>query len=132
MLLGYDLSYEVERVIKSWKPQECKTEKDYEKALCKELVEKLKNRRVESQYGAGRQSVDICVEGKIPIEIKNNLKSQANYHRTKGQLDDYIKKWDKVFLILCGETDPNILRSLKEFAREKAGLFGERIKILQK
>ena len=105
MLFGYDLSDKVERIIKSWKPQGCKTEKDYEKSLQKELIAKLKDCRVESQYGAGRQSVDICVDDKIPIEIKKDLKSQANYHRAKGQLDDYIRKWDKVFLILCGETD---------------------------
>jgi len=129
-LFGPNPFEEVSTVIKSWKPRACKTEKDYEKSLRQELEKELKNRTIQSQYGAGRQRVDICVDGKVPIEIKKDLDSTAAYQRTIGQLDDYLKKWDGVFLILCGETAPDVLKSLQEYARKRASvLTGDRIKI---
>ncbi|TET40604.1 MAG: hypothetical protein E3J65_00690 [Dehalococcoidia bacterium] len=129
-LFGPNPFEEVWTVIKSWKPRGCKTEKAYEKSLQRELEKKLKNRTIQSQYGAARQRVDICVDGKVPIELKHNLRSTADYQKTKGQLDDYLKKWDGVFLVLCGETDPDILKSLQEYARKRASaLTGDRIKI---
>ena len=129
-LFGPNPFEEVWTVIKSWKPRGCKNEKDYEKSLRRDLDKKLKNRTIQSQYGAARQRVDICVDGKVPIELKHNLTSTAAYQKTKGQLDDYLKKWDGVFLVLCGKTDPDMLKELQEYARKRASaLSGDRIKI---
>lgn len=117
---------EVRRVIKSWKPRGCKTEKDYEKSLRQKLEKELKNRKIQRQFGAARQRVDIVVDGKVPIEIKKDLNSTAALQRTIGQLDQYLEDWPGVFLVLCGETDRDMLGSLQEYTRKKAGFLGGR------
>lgn len=132
-LFGPNLFEEVWTVIKSWKPRRCKTEKEYEKSLRRKLEKELKNRTIQSQFGAGRQRVDICVDGKVPIEIKKDLDSTAAYQKTKGQLDQYLKDWQGVFLVLCGETDRDMLKDLQKYARKRASLLtGERIEVIEK
>jgi len=106
-------------VIKAWRPTNCKTENDFEKSLLKELRNKLKNQKSQPQYGSGRQRVDIVVQKKVPIEIKMNLKSTAALQRTIGQLEQYLEDWKRLFLVLCGDIDPDLLKSLVKFASTK-------------
>ena len=106
-------------VIKAWRPTNCKTEKDFEKSLLKELHNTLKNQKSQPQYGSGRQRVDIVVQKKVPIEIKMNLKSTTSLQRTIGQLEQYLEDWQRLFLVLCGDIDPDLLKSLVKFASTK-------------
>jgi hypothetical protein len=130
MFFGPDLFGEVQAVIKSWKPRGCRTEKDYERSLEGRLRSELKDRKVQPQYGSARQRVDIVVGNKVPIEIKKDLVTTAKLQQTLGQLDQYIESWEKVFLVLCGNTPPDILASLRQYARKKASFFGgEKIQI---
>lgn len=127
-----DIFDEVGKVIKSWKPRGCKTEKDYEKRLIQKLEKELPKRNIQKQIGSGRQRVDIVVDDKLAIEIKKDLDSTGAYHRLIGQLDQYLKKWSEVFVVLCGETDRDMHKSLQKYANSKASvLSGWRIKIFK-
>ena len=100
---------DVRRVLRIWSPKGCQTEKDYEESLANELKTEMKNTEIIQQYGSGRQRVDIVVDQKVAIEIKNDMTSTAAIHRAIGQLEG-MKKWDKVFLVLCGETSDDGMR----------------------
>ena len=124
---------EVRKVIKSWRPRGCKTEPQYKKSLASKLESELKKRKVEREYGTGLRRVDIVVDGKVPIEMKRDLTSQGVLQRTIGQLDLYLKDWDKVFLVICGEVRPELLKSLKEYTSKKYHILGgERVEIIVK
>ena len=111
-------------VIESWQPKDCKTEKDYEKSLLLELRQQLVKQTIQTQYGSGRQRVDIVVHKKVPIEIKKDLKSTGAYHRLLGQLEEYLQDWDHMILVLCGVIKSDLKQSLKEFIDRKVeGLF---------
>jgi hypothetical protein len=121
MSLGYkfDPHGKIAKIVKLWEPKNCKTEKDYEQSLLSELRKNLKGIKVQSQYGAGSQIVDIVVDDKIPIELKKDLLKTSSLHITIGQIEQYLRKWETVFLILCGSTSPDIMQSLKEYAKDK-------------
>ena len=76
MIFGfrYDPFGTVKKHIEGWKPRNCKTEKEYEKSLAKKLDKELVNQKIETQYGTGKYRIDIVVDGKVPVEIKNNIK----------------------------------------------------------
>jgi len=131
----FDPEGKVTKIIKSWKPKDCKTEKDFEKSLLMLLRINLDGIKIEAQYGAGRQKVDIVVDDKIPIEIKKDVNTAAALHRAMGQLEQYLLKWDLVFLVLCGRITPENLAALKEYAKSKITLqsaYEERIVIIDK
>ena len=133
VLFGGGPFAEVRGAIKSWKPRGCKTEKDYERSLEAKLRKELKKRNIQTQYGSVRQKVDIVVDSKVAIEIKKDLNSTGDLQRTIGQLDQYLHAWEGVFLVLCGETAPDLLKSLQQYARKTAGfLTSERVEVICK
>lgn len=114
----------VREVIESWRPRGCKTEKDYERSLVKKLQNELVNQNIQQQYGSARQRFDIMVHEKVPIEIKKDLKSTAALQRTIGQLDGYLKDWEGVILVLCGDVSSDLFNDLKKYAeRQRVYLF---------
>jgi len=121
MSLGFTIdSYgSVEEVIKSWQPRGCATEKEFEQSLSKKLEKELKNQKIQTQYGPGRQRVDIVVHKKVPIEIKKDLTTTSALQRTLGQVDQYLQDWNYLFLVLCGDVEPNLLKSLKKACESK-------------
>jgi hypothetical protein len=93
----------------------------------------LKDEKILSQYGSGIQRVDIVVHSKVPIEIKKNLKSNAALQRTIGQLEQYLEDWDYLILVLCGEINSELLKSLKEYVNKKTDIMGhDRIDVIVK
>ena len=114
-------------VIESWRPRECKTEKDYENSLVKKLEKELVNQRIQQQYGSGRQRVDIMVHGKVPIEIKKDLKSTATLQRTIGQLNQYLKDWSAIILVLCGDVSGDLFKDLKKYGESQDTLLSRRV-----
>lgn len=106
-------------VIESWQPKGCKTEKDYEESLLQKLRRELKNQIIQTQYGSGRQRIDIVVHKKVPIELKKDLKSTASYHRLIGQLEEYLQDWDHIILVLCGIIKLDLIKSLKKYIDRK-------------
>jgi len=103
----------VEKIIKKWKPKGCKTEKDYEKSLVKFLHEKMPDVKIVQQYGTGTQRIDIVVGEKVAIELKKGLKTTSAYHRLRGQLKEYEKNWDKIFVVVCGAVKDNLKKDLE-------------------
>jgi len=106
-------------VIESWRPRGCKTEKDYERSLVKKLQNELVNQNIQQQYGSARQRFDIMVHDKVPIEIKKDLNSTAKLQRAKGQLDGYLKDWEGVILVLCGDVSGDLFNDLKKYAERQ-------------
>ena len=119
--------------VEAWQPIDCVTEKDYEKSLLNELQHKFSNKKIISQYGSGKQRVDIVVQDKVPIELKKDLKSNAILQRTIGQVEQYLKEWDCLILVLCGVVKEDLLHLLKEHLRDKTDIIGdERVRIIVK
>ena len=117
----------VSEVIESWRPRGCKTEKDYERSLVKKLQNELVNQTITPQWGSARQRVDIVVHGKVPIEVKKDLKSTAALQRTIGQLNQYLKDWQGVILVLCGDISSDLLNDLKKYTESQSTLLSQRV-----
>lgn len=110
----WDSSGHVSSLIDSWKPEKFRTEQQYEKSLYEYLHDQLEEIQVTRQYARARIRADIVVGDKVIIELKNNLNSTSKYQRLVGQLNEY-KGWEgPIFIILCGETDTNLLKDLKK------------------
>jgi hypothetical protein len=106
-------------VIKEWKPRKCKSEKDYENALCRKLEKQFPGIEIIPQYNKNGIRGDIVVGGKVLIEIKYDLKSITTL---LGQLMRYKRLWPgRVLVLLTGETKPSLVKELKEFI-DKEGL----------
>jgi hypothetical protein len=119
--------------IKEWEPTDCVTEKNYENSLLVELQHKFNNKTIISQYGSGKQRVDIVVHDKVPIELKKDLKSNAVLQRTIGQIEQYLKEWECLVLVLCGDVKEDLLRLLKEHVKDKTDIMGDvRVRIIVK
>lgn len=117
---------QVLKLIESWRPRRCKTEKDFERSLFKHLGKNLSKSEVVKQYGAGRVRGDIVVDGRILIEIKNNLDSTSKLQRLFGQLEIYASDWKRdVVLVLCGEHDGHLLSQLKKHKAFSRTLYDE-------
>lgn len=117
----------VREIIKSWEPKGCTTEKDFEKSLYDKLREKLKNQKIQRQYGSGEQKVDIVVDDKVPIELKKDIKNTADLQRTIGQLEMYLNRghWTGVILVLCGDIAPEHFKFLEKYAERKKNIIAE-------
>lgn len=113
----------VREIIDNWNPEDYATEKEFEDSLLEEFQKKLKNQVIYSQYGSGLQRVDIVIDKKVPIELKKDLTSTAVLQRTIGQLDQYLKDWRTVFLVLCGDVSHDLLKHLEKYVKDsRSGL----------
>jgi len=93
----------------------------------KKLQNELVNQTITPQWGSARQRVDIVVHGKVPIEVKKDLKSTAALQRTIGQLNQYLKDWQGVILVLCGDISSDLLNDLKKYAESQSTLLSQRV-----
>lgn len=122
-LLGFTLDPfgTVNEIIESWKPEGCKEELNYRDSLYKELQEKLKNQKVQKEYGRGRQRWDIVVEDKVPIELKmgKKLKNTSELHRLIGQMEGYQKHTKSFFLVICGNIPSDVQKDLEKYIQNK-------------
>ena len=109
--------------IDSWRPRECKTEKDYERSLVKKLRKELTKQEIVPQYGSGRMRVDIMVGEKVPIELKKDLTSTAAYQKTKGQLNEYLRVFNGIILVLCGDVSSDFFRDLERYAKQQVRVY---------
>lgn len=107
-----------QQLINEWEPGDLKTEQQYEKSLYDFLQQRLDGIQITRQYARGRVRADIAIGDKVIVEIKNNLDSTSKYHRLVGQLNEY-KDWnEKIIVVLCGRTDPNLLHQLRKHIEE--------------
>ncbi|HEY6195520.1 MAG TPA: hypothetical protein VI504_10795 [Candidatus Eisenbacteria bacterium] len=121
-------------LIAKWRPRKCETEKDFEKSLYAYLHEAFEDTQITKQFAQGRMRADLMVGGKVIIELKHNLDSTAKLQRLIGQLSQYDSWKGRVIVLLTGETEPNLLKELKQFIRKQGwdDLDGEKVTITQK
>ncbi len=75
--------------------------------------------------------MNIGFDGKVPIELKKDLKGTSELHRVIGQLHQYNKNWKGIFLVLCSDTTDDVNKDLEKLAKDKediTDIFGEDIK----
>jgi hypothetical protein len=111
----------VRSAVKRWRPRSCDTEKEYEKSLYEFLHKEFPDIQVTRQFARGRVRADIVVGDNIIMELKNNLDTTAKYQRLMGQLMAY-DEWDgQIFVVLTGDTDPNLRKQLAQYAEQENG-----------
>jgi len=108
----------VKSLIARWQPQGCKSEKDYENSLYDFLHRELPDIQVTKQYQKGRVRTDLLVSDRVIVELKIHLRSKANYQRLLGQLAE-LKQWPgSIIVLLIGDTDPNLSKSLRAYVED--------------
>lgn len=69
-------------------------------------------RRINIKKEAGRGLCDIGIERQIGIELKKDFKGKAKLNRLVGQISDYRKEYQRLIVVLVGNTDNESLESL--------------------
>lgn len=123
MNLGFGLTpySAVREVIENWVPRNFDSEEQYEESLERELKKSLKDQKIERQYIFDKQRADIVVDDDVPIELKNDITTDQDIIEIKNQLDGYIKKWERVFLVICGNISDGRLEKLRKYAEKRQG-----------
>lgn len=114
----FDPAKTVASLVEKWRPDSCKTEKQYEDSLYEFLHRELADVQVTRQYPRGRNRVDMLIGDKVALELKNNLQSKNEYHRLVGQLTE-IRSWDmRIVVVLTGDTDPHYPKALLDTVKD--------------
>lgn len=135
MNFDWDPMGSVLKVIEDWDPDKMKTEKQYEKSLVKELQQKLPKEKIEQQYGSGAQKIDIVISEKVAIELKNHIRNTSDYQRLIGQVTEYLKKWEYLIILVCGEVRDSFKKDFGEFlegANPSILLFEDTVRVVYK
>lgn len=123
----------LETVLKSWRPPALKTEVAYSKALADVFRAVLpEDARVECEYRHQGTTCDVYVlyksmlfpDEEIFFEVKRNLRRKGECDRLVGQVESLKPKKHNVWVVLIGDTDPELLGRLKDQFRsylESAG-----------
>jgi hypothetical protein len=121
-------------IVESWKPQkDYPNEEDYRNDLIGFLRNALEPSILDQtqhsiQKEAPRSLADIGIDGKVGIELKLNLRRQAEDDRLFSQVDRFLKDYKEgVIVVLCGnKTDDDKLYDLKyRFSKySEPSLFG--------
>lgn len=121
-LISLNLFDKVKEIIKSWESEydEDKNESYVRDSLIEKLKIGLKGQKVNKEYAIGRMRLDIMVSDLIPIEIKMNLEGRKDLEQKAiGQLEEYLRKWPIIFLVLCGNISEDFLYELKKLVEDK-------------
>ena len=112
---------QLEKVLCEWAPKEESSELKYRDSLAKHLRESAPDARVETEYRHAGTTVDIYFRWKgiifddhILFELKRNLKDKSAYDRFIGQIEGLKPRDNTIFLVLCGETKPELLDRLRD------------------
>jgi hypothetical protein len=63
------------------------------------------------------------VHGKVPIEVKKDLKTTAAFQRTVGQLNQYLEDFEGIILVLCGDVSRDLLKDLETYAKSHDNVY---------
>jgi len=117
----------VVELIDSWSPRRCSTHTEYQNSLSSHLRDKLNGPRITKEYKIERTAIDIVVGDKVAIEIKVDFNKTNEFHRLRGQLEDYAKEFSRIVIVLCGRLDDDLVDKLEENLPEDT-----KIKIIEK
>ena len=104
----------VERLVRGWNPEGCRTKGDYERSLSAWLREHLKEKEIVKKVAIGKMKVDLAIGGTIFIQIRKDLQNQGQLEQLITQIDGYSKNLKNLILILCGEVDKNLVRQVRK------------------
>lgn len=132
----------VKTYVENWTPMKGHSkESEYRDDLLNYLRENLNQPGVfQKEYiikkESGRSFADIVVhDGRardgVGIELKYNLKNKSQTDRLYGQLDEHLKAYHDVLVVLCGNTNQEQLYYLKEKVRTLPSTFRQ-LEIIQK
>jgi hypothetical protein len=114
-------------LIESWDPKRCSTHSEYQNSLSNYLRDNLNGPRVTKEYKIERTAIDIVVGDKVAIEIKVGFNRTTEFHRLKGQLEDYAREFSRIVIVLCGELDDDLVDKLEDTLPEDT-----KIRIIEK
>ncbi len=114
-------------LIKEWVPKQHKGELMYRDELLNLLRKKLNQgsslftlaqSNIIVKKEDGRGLCDIAIEREVGIELKLNLNSKSKVDRLYGQIDEYLKNYKYIIVVLLGKTSTEALEYLKEKVRK--------------
>ena len=115
---------DVVKAVDKWSPKGCTSEAQYRDDLMAYLRKNLakedlfgNKENVSIRKESGRHLADIGINNKVGVELKYNLDMKAKVDRLFGQIDDYLKGYESVVIVLCGKTTEDHLDYLEEKVR---------------
>lgn len=62
------------------------------------------------------------------------MNTTSDYQRLVGQVTEYLKNWDKLIIVICGEVKDSLKKDFEGFLSSKAGLtlFDRDIRLIYK
>jgi len=120
-----DLFSRVCRLVEDWRPgKKHKSEAGYRDDLLKYLRDDLNrldplgfSEKHSIRKESGRHLADIGIDNNVGIELKYDLNTKAKTDRLFGQIDDYLKGYNSIIIVLCGKTNEDHLDYLEEKIR---------------
>jgi len=116
---------EVLKIIEDWTPKKLSSEAEYRDDLLSFLRKQLNQKdplglleEHSIRKESGRHLADIAIDSKIGIELKYNLNTKGKVDRLFGQIDDYLKDYESMIVVLCGNTSDQQLDYLREKIRK--------------
>jgi len=119
----------IERLIRGWMPEGCRTKGDYERSLSRWLEEHLREKEIMRKVTIGKKKVDLAIGGTIFIQIRKDLQNQGQLKRLVTQIEGYSKNLKNLILILCGEVDKNLVRQVR---RKGLSFFEFNLRVVEK
>lgn len=128
-------------LVEKWSPKKFSKETEYRDDLLKYLRNNMNQKdpfgitgEVSIRKESGRSLADIGVERRVGIELKYNVNTKSKVDRLFGQMDDYLKEYENMIVVLCGKTSEESLDYLNEKVRRMPrDLFSQKeIKIIIK
>ena len=129
--------------IRKWQPKKSyRSEAGYRDDLLESLRGELnganffgfqEKHRIRKEHG--RHLADIGIDEKIGIELKRDLRSQSNLDRLIGQVRRFLRSYSLVIVVLCGDSDKELLDDLRvEFKRYSGNIVwsGPIVEIVEK
>jgi hypothetical protein len=113
-------------LVRGWTPKKkYSNESDYRDDLLNFLRENINRPDPLGLYGthsirkeSGRHLADIGINGQIGIELKKDLDTKSKADRLWGQIDDYLKGYSKMIVVLCGDSNEEQFDYIKEKVRK--------------
>ena len=112
--------------IEKWRPKKLESEAKYRDDLLAYLRKNLNkddsiwgaSSKVSIRKETGRHLADIGINNEVGIELKYNLNSKSKVDRLFGQIDDYLKGYSSMVIVLCGKTSEEQLDYLEDKVRK--------------